>query len=153
MELTDNIFTGSCSYSLDAKGRVNVPAKMRKSLAPANDRTFIVTRGADPCIVLYPVEVWRLIVEKLVGLNKRRALHRHYTRNLVCYAEAVQYDQQGRIALPVELIKYAGIEKSTVIVGMLDHIEIWDPDHLRDSDRHFADQQDELDSISDEVFS
>lgn len=153
MELTDNIFTGSCSYSIDSKGRVNVPAKMRKSLAPANDRTFIVTRGADPCIVLYPKEVWKLIVEKLISLNKRRALHRHYTRNLVRYAEAVQYDQQGRIALPVELIEYAGIEKSAEIVGMLDHIEIWDPERLSDSDRQFADRQDELDSISDEVFS
>jgi len=153
LDTTDNSFTGSYSYSLDAKGRVNVPAKMRKALNPANDRTFMVTRGADPCIVLYPLEVWKQIVKKLVNLNKRRALHRHYTRNLVRYAEAVQYDQQGRIALPVELIRYAGIEKGAEIVGMLDRIEIWNPQRLTETDNQFADQQDEMDSISDEIFS
>ncbi len=153
MNSTDGSFTGSYSYTLDAKGRVNIPAKMRKALNPANDRTFVATKGADPCVVLYPVEVWKQIVEKLIRMNKRRALHRHYTRNFVRYAEAVQYDQQGRIALPVELIKYAGIEKGTEIVGMLDHIEIWDPERLDESDSQFAGQQDEMDAISDEIFS
>lgn len=153
MDTTDNSFTGSYSYTLDAKGRVNIPAKMRKALNPANDRTFIATRGADPCIVLYPVEIWKQVAKKLISLNKRRALHRYYTRNLVRYAEAVQYDQQGRIALPAELVKYAGIAKGAEIVGMLDHIEIWNPERLDESDSQFADQQDEMDSISDEIFS
>ncbi len=153
MNSTDNSFTGSYSYTLDAKGRVNIPSKMRKALNPANDRTFVATRGADPCVVLYPVEVWNQIVEKLIGMNKRRALHRHYTRNFVRHAEALQYDQQGRIALPAELIDYAGIGKGAEIVGMLDHIEIWDPERLNESDSQFAGQQDEMDAISDEIFS
>ncbi|MFC1484047.1 division/cell wall cluster transcriptional repressor MraZ [Candidatus Neomarinimicrobiota bacterium] len=103
---------------------------MRKALSPVNDRTFVATRGPDPCIVLYPMEVWLQIEKKLINLNKRRVLHRHYTRNFVRHAEIVQYDQQGRIPVPTELIEYAGIDKGVEIVGMIDHIEIWDPDRL-----------------------
>jgi MraZ protein len=153
LELTGNSFTGSYSYTIDAKGRVNIPAKMRKALNPVNDRTFVATRGNDPCVVLYPVEVWRQIEVKLIGLNKRRALHRYYTRNFVRHAEPVQYDQQGRIALPAELITYAGIDKEAEIVGMIDHIEIWEPGKLQECDSQYADQQDELDTISDEIFA
>ncbi|UCD38114.1 MAG: division/cell wall cluster transcriptional repressor MraZ [Fidelibacterota bacterium] len=153
LETIGNSFTGSYSYTLDAKGRINIPAKMRKALNPANDRTFMATRGADPCIVLYPVEVWQQIAAKLLSLNKRRALHRHYTRNIARYAEALQYDHQGRIALPAGLIDYAGIGKNVKIVGMIDHIEIWEPERLEESDNQYADQLDDLDTISDEIFS
>ncbi len=124
---------------------------MRKALNPANDRTFISTRGADPCIVLYPVELWKKIEEKLIRLNKGRALSRHFTRNFVRYAEAVQYDQQGRVALPAELIKYAGIDKGVEIVGMIDRIEIWDQARLKEFENQFADRQDELETIANEI--
>ncbi|UCH11316.1 MAG: division/cell wall cluster transcriptional repressor MraZ [Fidelibacterota bacterium] len=153
MDLIGNSFTGSYHYTIDAKGRVNIPAKMRKALNPVNDRTFVATRGSDPCIILYPVEVWRQIEEKLINLSKRRALHRYYTRNFVRHAEALQYDQQGRVALPAGLIRYAGIEKDAEIVGMIDHIEIWEPGRLEECDRQYEDRQDELDSISDEIFA
>jgi MraZ protein len=153
LELTNNSFTGRSNYVLDAKGRVNIPAKMRKALPPANDRTFIATRGPDPCIVLYPMEVWQQIEKKLINLNKRRVLHRHYTRNFVRHAEMVQYDQQGRIPVPTELIEYAGIDKDVEIVGMIDHIEIWDPDGLAEYSQQFENRADELDAIADEIFS
>ncbi len=61
METTGNSFTGSYSYTLDAKGRVNIPAKMRKSLDPASDSTFVATRSSDECVVLYPATVWKQV--------------------------------------------------------------------------------------------
>ncbi len=148
METTGNSFTGSYSYTLDAKGRVNIPAKMRKALSPANDRTFVATRGADPCIVLYPVEVWQKIEEKLINMNRGGALNRHLARNVIRYAEAVQYDSQGRVALPAELIGYAGIDKGVEIVGMIDRIEVWDQQRLEEFESQFADRQDELEAIA-----
>ncbi|MFB0516748.1 MAG: division/cell wall cluster transcriptional repressor MraZ [Candidatus Neomarinimicrobiota bacterium] len=151
METIGNSFTGNYSYTLDDKGRINIPAKMRKVLKPANDRTFVATRGADPCIILYPLEVWKIIEEKLINLNKGRAISRHFARNFVRYAEAVQYDHQGRVALPAELIKYAGINKGIEIVGMIDRIEIWDKERLREFEKQFADRQDELEAIANEI--
>ena len=151
LELTGNSFTGSYSYTLDAKGRVNIPAKMRKALNPANDRTFMATRGADPCVILYPVDIWKKIEEKLINLNKGRALNRYFTRNFIRYAEAVQYDHQGRVALPAELIKYAGINRSVEIVGMIDRIEVWDQERLKEFEKKFAERQDELEAIANEV--
>jgi MraZ protein len=136
LELTNNSFTGQSNYTLDAKSRVNIPAKMRKALSP-----------------VYPIEVWQQIEKKLINLNKRRVLHRHYTRNFVRHAETVQYDQQGRIPVPAELIEYAGIKKGVEIVGMIDHIEIWDPDRLVEYSHQFEDRADELDAIADEIFS
>ena len=146
-----NSFTGSYSYMLDAKGRVNIPAKMRKVLSPENDRTFVVTRGPDLCIVLYPAEVWKDIQAKLIELNKGRALSRHFTRNIVRHAETVQYDHQGRVALPTNLIEYAGISRSVEIVGMIKYIEIWDQKRLEELNSQFDGRQEELEIIASEI--
>lgn len=151
MDSLGNSFTGSYSYALDAKGRVNIPAKMRKALSPSNDRTFVATRGADRCIVIYPLEIWNAIESKLINLSKGRALHRHFTRNFIRHAEAVRYDSQGRIALPTDLIDYAGIDKNIEIVGMIDRIEIWDPEQLNEIETQFIDRQEELESIANEI--
>ena len=124
---------------------------MRKALGPANDRTFVATRGADLCIIIYPLAVWNTIETKLINLNKGRALNRHFTRNFIRYAEALRYDSQGRIALPTGLVAYAGIDKNIEIVGMIDRIEIWDPDRLNECESQFSDRKDELESIANEI--
>ncbi len=124
---------------------------MRKALSPSNDRTFVATRGADRCIVIYPLEVWNAIESKLINLSKGRALHRQFTRNFIRHAEAVRYDSQGRIALPANLIDYAGIDKNIEIVGMIDRIEIWDPEQLNEIETQFIDHQEELESIANEI--
>ncbi len=124
---------------------------MRKALSPSNDRTFVATRGADRCIVIYPLEVWNAIESKLINLSKGRALHRQFTRNFIRHAEAVRYDSQGRIALPADLIDYAGIDKNIEIVGMIDRIEVWDPEQLNEIEAQFIDRQEELESIANEI--
>lgn len=152
METTGNSFTGSYSYMLDAKGRVNIPSKMRKALGPANEGTFVATRSGDPCIVLYPIKVWKEKLEdKLLRLNKGSALNRHYARNLVRHAEILQYDSQGRVALPTNLIAFAGIEKDVEIVGMIDRIELWAPERLAEIEARFADMDEEMEAIAREI--
>jgi len=151
MESISNSFTGSYRYTLDAKGRVNIPSKMRKALRPSNHSTFVATRGADPCIVIYPLEVWQIIEEKLMNLNKGRALNRHFTRNFIRHAELVQYDTQGRVALPAHLIEYASIDKNVEIVGMIDRIEIWNPDKLGEVENQFEGAGEEFESIANEI--
>lgn len=151
MDTTGNSFTGSYSYTLDTKGRVNIPAKMRKSLDPASDSTFVATRSSDECVVLYPATVWKQVEAKLLALNKGKAINRHFTRNFVRHAEALQFDHQGRIALPQGLIEFAGIEKNVEIVGMIDRIEVWNPDTLKESENQHSDHADELESIANDI--
>ena len=124
---------------------------MRKALDPANERTFVATRGPDRCIVLYPVEVWKKVEEKLVRLNKGPALNRHYARNYVRHAESLQYDQQGRVALAADLISYAGINRHVVIVGMINYIEIWDGKLLEELGSEMEERQEELESVAAEI--
>jgi MraZ protein len=152
LDTISNSFTGSYSYTLDAKGRINIPAKMRKALGPSNDSTFVATRGADRCVILYPLEVWHAQTEaKLLKLNKGRAINRHFTRNLMRHAETLQYDGQGRIPIPVALVEYAGVEKDVEIVGMIDRIEIWNPKVLDEHETQFEDREEDLESIADEI--
>ncbi|MEE9464329.1 MAG: division/cell wall cluster transcriptional repressor MraZ [Candidatus Neomarinimicrobiota bacterium] len=152
LETTGNSFTGSYSYTLDAKGRVNIPSKMRKALGPANDGTFVATRSGDPCIVLYPIKVWKEKLEnKLLQLNRGSAINRHFARNLVRHAEIMQYDSQGRVALPANLITFAGIEKDVEIVGMIDRIELWAPERLAEIEARFVDRDEEMETIAREI--
>lgn len=152
VDALSNSFTGSYSYTLDAKGRVNIPAKMRKALSASNDSTFVATRGADQCIILHPLEVWHAQTEaELLRLNKGRAINRHFTRNLMRNAEILQYDGQGRIPLPTGLVEYAGIERDVEIVGMIDRIEIWNPKILDDLEAQFEGREEDLESIAHEI--
>ena len=152
MDTTGNSFTGSYSYTLDTKGRVNIPSKMRRALGPNNDGTFVATRSGDLCIVLYPIQVWKdKLEDKLLRLNKGSAINRHFARNLLRHAETLQYDSQGRVALPAGLVKFAQIEKEVEIVGMIDRIEIWSPGRLAEIEARFADHEEELEAIAREI--
>ena len=104
-------FTGEYSNSLDLKNRVNIPAKFRKALDPINDRTFVITRGFDPCLALYPIAEWNIVEQELASLSSIRNRNREFVRSVVRHASHVQYDKQGRIIIPDNLKIYAGIEK------------------------------------------
>ena len=127
-------FTGEYHNSLDQKNRVNIPAKFRKALDPINDRTFVLTRGFDPCLILYPLEDWSQVEAQLKSLSSIKGQHRSFVRSITRYATAVQYDAQGRIQLTDHLIHYSNIEKDAYIIGMINKIEIWDPITLSKQD-------------------
>ena len=93
-------FTGEYHNSLDTKNRLNIPAKFRKVLDPVNDRTFVITRGFDKCLVLYPLEDWSKVEEQLSKLSSIRGRHRSFVRSVTRYANSVQYDGHGRIQIP-----------------------------------------------------
>jgi MraZ protein len=120
-------FKGQELYSIDAKGRVNIPAKMRKSLSPEANDTFVVTRGTDKCIVAYPYDEWRKYEEKFEQLNQYDEKNRYFLRVLLMWSEEVKIDAQQRIAIPKTLTEFAGIEGKTTIIGMIDHLEFWNP--------------------------
>ena len=120
-------FTGEYHNSLDTKNRLNIPAKFRKVLDPVSDRTFVITRGFDKCLVLYPLEDWSKVEEQLSKLSSIRGRHRSFVRSVTRYATSVQYDGQGRIQIPDSLLGYSGIKKDVAVIGMINKIELWDP--------------------------
>ena len=121
-------FKGQETYSIDARGRVNVPAKMRKSISPDANNTFTVTRGQETCIVAYPLDEWKKYEEKFENLNQYDKKNRFFLRMILMWSEEVSLDAQQRIGIPKKLLEYAGIDKKVLIVGVGDHIELWDPD-------------------------
>jgi MraZ protein len=134
MTLTNNTFIGEYAYSLDSKGRVNVPAKFRQSLSEDNENTFVITRGVDPCIWVYPLSHWKEIESNLRNLSSISKIHRTFVRNTARYASPSTYDKQGRITLTPSLIEYADLDKDALIIGMINKMEIWNPDRLDETD-------------------
>ena len=130
-----NTFTGEFSYTVDSKGRVNIPSKFRKVLSVDNEDTFVITRGMDPCVWVYPIVVWQNIENDLKSLSSLSAINRTFVRNTVRYATPLTYDGQGRIQLTNNLINYAELGKKTLIIGMVNKIEIWNPDRLKEIDK------------------
>lgn len=123
-------FKGQETYSIDTKGRVNIPVKMRKSLSPDANDTFAITRGLDKCITAYPIDEWKKYEEKFANLNQYDEKNRFFLRMLLMWSEEVALDGQQRISLPRKLLDFAGIEGKVMIVGMGDHIEFWNPEEF-----------------------
>lgn len=123
-------FKGQETYSIDNKGRVNIPAKMRKSITPEAGDVFVVTRGVDKCIVAYPMDEWRKYEERFSQLNHYNEKDRFFLRMILAWSEEVSIDGQQRVSLPKRHMEFAGIEGKVTIVGMIDHIEFWNPDEF-----------------------
>ena len=116
MTLTPNTFIGEYKYSLDSKGRINIPAKFRQSLSEDNDNTFVATRGQDPCIWIYPIKEWKKIEDELRKLSSISGVHRTFIRQIARSATPSTCDKQGRIMINPPLLSYAGLEKEALII-------------------------------------
>jgi len=152
MTLTDNTFIGEYAYSLDSKGRVNIPAKFRQSLSADSQNTFVITRGLDPCIWVYPLEQWKEIENNLRNLSSVKNIHRTFVRDTARYASPSTYDKQGRITLTPSLTEYAILEKDVLIIGMINKIEIWNPNTLKLVDQQNLEiEPDAYDDLADKI--
>lgn len=118
-------FKGRYSYSVDNKGRIALPAKLRKSVSPAANDTFIITRGFEQCLFLYPQDEWNRLEDSIRNLSPSNPQHRFFVRTLLQWSSDCQLDSQARISIPQDLQKFAGIENEVLILGVLERIEIW----------------------------
>ncbi len=147
-----NTFIGEYHYSVDSKGRMNVPAKFRQALSPDSDSTFVITRGLDQCIWIYPLEEWERIEENLRSLTFLRPKERDFIRQIVRWATPTQYDKQGRVMLPSPLLEMSGVSDQVVIIGMLNKIEVWSPDVIDDRYDTFLDlTDDDFESLATQI--
>jgi MraZ protein len=122
-------FTGRFSYTVDSKGRIALPARLRKSLMPSASETFYITRGFEQCLYGYPSDEWSRIVETFRTLQFTDPQHRFFARTFFEWANDSQLDAQSRIIVPQRLLDYAKIEKEKelLIIGVLERIELWSP--------------------------
>lgn len=122
------MFRGQYKYSIDTKGRVSIPARLRKHVsADAND-TFVITKGRDNCIDVYPLDEWNLLEEKLLKLNPFDPDDVKFIRMISQFATEMNLDAQARILIPQNLLEYSKIEKEVLVLGALKKIELWNPD-------------------------
>ena len=102
-------FKGQAEYSVDSKGRLAIPAKMRSALNPEAKNTFTLTRGFEKSIFAYSLDHWERVEEELSDLNMYRKEARNLVRMVMMWAEEVSLDAQGRISLPRSLMDFAGM--------------------------------------------
>ena len=143
-------FTGEFYNIIDQKNRLSIPAKYRKALDLSNDKTFVLTRGFDACLFLYPLDEWKQVENQLSSLSSIRGKHRNFIRSIVRYANYVQYDSQGRIQIPDSLLEYANINKNITVIGVIKKIELWSPDNLNRLDSESQDLGD-FEDLADEI--
>ena len=116
------MFMSEYNHSIDPKGRVIVPVKFRESLGTE----FVVTKGLDGCLFVFPNEEWNIFEEKLKSLPMSNKDARKFVRFFLAGAAVVELDKQGRILIPPVLRECAGLEKDVVVVGVGNRVEIWD---------------------------
>lgn len=129
-------FKGSYTYAVDDKGRVSLPAKLRKYVSPEANETFVVTRGFEQCLFVYPADEWNKLEQNLRNLSNYDPDHRRFIRAMLELASESQLDGQSRLSIPQELREFANIQGEVRIIGTLDKIELWNPKVYEDYKRN-----------------
>ena len=118
-------FLGEYEVTLDAKGRFLLPAGFKKQLEDGANQ-FVINRGIEACLSLYPMQSWEPIFTEVSKLNDFDPKVRQFRRYFLNGATNVELDAAGRLLLPKSLMEYAGLEKDAVLVSAVNKIEIWD---------------------------
>ena len=116
------MFMGEFTCKVDNKGRIMLPSKFRDELG---EKEFVITRGLDNCIDLFPIEEWKNIEDKLKKLQTTNSKHRAYQRFVMSAATKTEFDNQGRLNIPTSRMEHAQIDKKIIVTGMNNKIEIW----------------------------
>ena len=115
------MFIGEYNHTIDTKGRLIVPSKFRESLGDE----FVVTKGLDGCLFVYPMEEWAVFTDKLKDLPLTKKDARQFSRFFLAGAALCEVDKQGRILIPAVLRSFAHLEREVVLAGVGSRIEIW----------------------------
>ena len=136
------MFMGEYNHIIDAKGRLIIPARFRELLG----EEFILTKGLDGCLSIYPMDAWEAFETKLRALPLTNKNARTFTRFFVAGATNCELDRQGRILVPQTLREFAGLEKEVVLTGNLDRIVIWSKEKWSENCNY-----DDMDSIAESM--
>jgi len=141
----DFMLMGEYHHNIDEKNRLIIPSKFRYELG----EKFIVTRGLDGCLFVYPLNEWDKITNQLNTLPFTKKDARAFSRFFLSGATECEFDRQGRINIPTPLISYASLKKECVIIGVNDRLEIWSKDLW---EKFFNDNEEALSDIAENLF-
>lgn len=139
------MFMGEYHHTVDDKGRLTIPSKIRYELG----ETFVITRGLDNCLFIYPKNEWINIIGKYKELPNTKDA-RNFMRFFLSGAVECEFDKQGRINISAPLMKYADLTKECVIIGVNDRLEIWSKDRW---ENFISENEDNLSDIADNLFA
>ena len=117
---------GEFEVTLDAKGRFLLPSGFKKQLVEGDDVRFVINRGIENCLSIYPMSSWQPLADKIDALNDFNPKVREFKRLFLNGATFVEPDSAGRILIPARLKEHAGIEKEAVMMGIGEKMELWD---------------------------
>lgn len=139
-------FRGRSNHTLDNKGRLSIPARFREVIKNVYGNSTLIMTNTPACLLVYPWQVWQEIEEKLLISPVDPPELRRFKRYFLGSAEECLPDRQGRILIPAHLREEAGIDREVVLVGMLNHFEIWSPERLEAEFKRARENFDELDA-------
>ncbi len=139
------MFMGEYHQKIDDKGRLTIPSKLRYELG----ESFIVTRGLDNCLFIYPKEEWNQVISKYKELPNTKDA-RNFMRFFLSGATEVNFDKQGRINIPMPLIKYSDLLKDCIVIGVNERLEIWSKENWNS---FIENNEENLSDIADKLFS
>jgi MraZ protein len=119
---------GEYECKLDQKGRVILPSNLKKQLPPESQDRFVINRGFEHCLVLYPMSEWKSISEEINRLNLYNRKNRNFARYFYRGATELNLDASNRLLFPKNLMTYAGIEKEVILFAFSNRIEVWAKD-------------------------
>ncbi len=136
------MFMGEYNHTIDTKGRLIIPSKFRDELGDH----FVLTKGLDGCLSIYPAGEWEEFESKLRSLPLTSKNARTFTRFFVAGAATCELDKMGRILVPGTLREYAGLTKDVVLTGNLNRIEVWSKEKWIENSSY-----DDMDSIAEQL--
>lgn len=120
---------GTYECKVDAKGRLMVPAALKKQLTPVLQEGFVLKRSVfQPCLELYPMQEWNEMMKKINGLNRFKKKNNDFIRRFTAGVKTVEVDANGRLLIPKDLFGFAEMDKEIVLSSAINIIEIWDKD-------------------------
>ena len=151
-----NSLIGTYECKADAKGRLMLPAALKKQLSPVLQNGFVLKRAVfQPCLELYPMEEWEALMQRINKLNRFKKKNNDFIRRFTAGVKVVEIDATGRLLIPKDLVVFADISKEIVLSAAVNIVEIWDKDKyeqaIDDATVDFADLAEEVMGQDDEA--
>lgn len=142
-------FIGTYECKADVKGRVMVPSALKSQMASVLNKGFVIKRSVfQPCLELYSMEEWNLLMEKMNKKNRFKKKNNDFIRRFSAGVKIVELDATGRLLIPKNLVEIANITKDVVLSSAINIIEIWDKDSyekvIEEDAENFADLAEEV---------
>lgn len=151
-----NTIIGTYECKVDSKGRLMLPAPLKKQLSQEVNEGFVLKRSVfQPCLELYPMSEWNVMMQKINKLNRFVKKNNDFIRRFTAGVKIIEIDATGRLLIPKDLVVFAGIDKDIVLSSAVNIVEIWDKDKyeksIDDSVMDFADlAEDVMGNLNDE---